>query len=355
METSKITTTISNSTSNFLKDINDVIAIIAGSILFLIVVIPTIIILLFDLKASFRHGIPYWIWDTISLHCSSGRNKYLLSIVCCYCAIYLTTMKTIEFHSHKGSSWNSIILFINIISFLSLLGVGIFETHPHPFDENERFLSILHIAFAAIFFCLNTIANILWTYKCIKNVSDKSKDISFLFHWILTHLSCIFFIFVLINSSINLWLLSSLKHPDWSEDQLNSRNGLKGLLAHLIIKRTDKLSYTNWCVLTEDSEPPSTEISRNNLAEINNSSRTYGTLEETQHVSARPILPQTRCNCLERRKIFILCISNYVLELLLILSSVLATLLQTSIEIPLIKWGITDASLHQDICWDEFN
>ena len=283
---------------------------------------------------------------------------------------------------------------------------------------------IFHLIFAAIFFALNILANILWTYICIKNVSDKSKDWSFLAHKILTHLALLFILLVIANFIINLKLLSSLGHPDYSEDQLNSNKGLKGFLANLLIKRNDKISDPDWCVLkvatqtdatqtdpsaldrpnaneniegAASSSVSPTDASSSNLntdhskpltdtTEINKSFPTYGAIRSSrttdvatsslacstpavttqnqcytnessnelggnQHVSARPGSRPKGCNCLERRKIVILCASNYVLELLLILSTVLATLLQTSIEIPFIPWGITDPSLHQDICW----
>ena len=415
MENSQITTPL----PNIWIKISDVIAIIAGSILFIIVIIPTLIFLWFDFKNAVWKGKPYWIWDTISLHCFSGRNKYLLTIVCCYCAIYLTTMKTIEFHTHNSSSWNTIILFINLFSYLSLMGVGIFETHPHPIDKNVRFLACLHLVFAVIFFALNIMANLLWTHICIKNVSDKSKDRSFLLHRILTYLAFIFFFFEFVNSLINFVLLACLDHPDCSEDQLNSNKGLKGFLANLIIKRNDKISDQNWCVLKVATQTDLSALDRPNATEhieraasssvsptdasssnlntdhsnlltdttgMNNSSPTYGAIRssgttdvaisslacstpamptpnqyyttgssnglgENQHVSARPGSRPKGCNCLERRKIVILCASNYVLELLLIVSTVSATLLQTSIEMPLLKWGIIDPSLNQDICW----
>ena len=410
-----------NSSYKDWKLIDEGIAIGAGLFFLLLFTLTTIVVLLKDigvpLKICVYEGerrIKFYWPDTISLHCSSGCNKYLLSIICGYCAIYLATMKSIEFKSHKSSVWNTVILFVNFISYLFLLLLGVLETHPHPNDLGSKIRSYLHIIAAGIFLFLNVLANLFWTFECIRKETMNAKNASFLIHRILSISSVILFVFLLMNSIvINLWFFSS-KSPITSFERWNTKSGWRGFIARLIVIPKDDIPNPEWCAASSESncgglaaistdsqrgsspsciccsivivkpdpsgeqqegtperkgkfcsvEPKeSLEASeRTEAAKIKCSNPSYGSCSSSSSCSTTNVLVQAgntyshkHCRCLIRRKIFRVCVINYILELCLIVNTVIATLLQISIEIPSLPWAIKDSDSIQDLCWEGKN
>ena len=277
----------------------DILTIYAGTTVLAIVSIPTLLILVKDMGVFLtflRTTRRYWIWDTISLHCRTGINYYLFVLICGYCSVYLTTIKTLEFNTHINEDLNQWILWINLFSYQFLLGVGIFETHPHPSKLSQRIKASLHIVSAGIFFSLNISLNMFWAIKCVQNVHAYMAYKQIQFHVILTIFALILFIFVVITSSINTWFLS---RPISTLDRWHSLEGFRGYLSGLLVVPTSTLEDHRWCVLLSENEP----------------------LLYNQANGG--------CNCLQRRQIYRLCALNYLLEIGLIVCTVSATLLHS--------------------------
>ena len=228
----------------------DILTFIAGTFVLAIVTIPTVLILLKDfgvISKLLRTKKCYWIWDTISLHCRNGINYYLLALICGYCSVYMTAIKMLEFNTHHNKHLNITILWINLISYQFLLGVGILETHPHPFKRSQKIKARLHIVSAGIFFILNICTNMFWTILCVRSKWYTGYT-SISIHCILTILALILFILVVITSSINIWFLSKYS-PISIFERWHSKTDVWGYFARRLVVPIDNLNDRSWCII----------------------------------------------------------------------------------------------------------
>lgn len=146
-----------------------IIMFIAGAVLLLGILIIYLYFICKDVVNT--RNDECWIWDTISNHCQSGRNYYILILICSYGAIYLSAMYSLEYSSHFNGKKSFYWYIFDLLSNICFAGIGIFPTNYHfnlivKFDSSSNFKAFLHLLFGTLYFLETSISNLIWTYKC---------------------------------------------------------------------------------------------------------------------------------------------------------------------------------------------
>lgn len=256
-------------------------------------------------------------------------------------------IKSIEFNTHKNGIKNLLIMLINMFSFLWLLGIGIVETHPHPLNKAQKIKQRIHLVSAANFFILNFCTNMYCTIVCMYHhiLSKWCKRYTFIYvHIFLTYLTLVLLIAVGITISITTWFLSSYS-PIPILESWRSKSGCIGYLARFLVVPINK--DKNWCIIKAENHQRFSfnETHKRRRHSINLGSVFLSSAQQNMN----------SCNCLKRRKIYRLCLLNYVLELLLIISTVSATMLHSATKNKYLGnlklYNQFDNQNYEDICW----
>ena len=126
-----------------------------------VVFIPYFIRVFFFIKWVFYDRNITWVWSSVSVSCSQGMGTYILAFICSYTAVYLSSMHSLSYDSHKNDIWTTICFILDLFANVMLCGVGIFPTSFHRgMVRNAHFIS------AGLFFVITAFTNLRWSWVC---------------------------------------------------------------------------------------------------------------------------------------------------------------------------------------------
>ena len=314
----KLTIPINIENSTIIQDDNTVtsdwIACVA-SILLVLGLIATIIKSLIQDKPWKEHQ-DHVIYS-ISTHCHKGFKYKLLSLACAFTALALTLNETIQFNSHSSNNLLNIIIYVaNLISNSFLLIIGVVNTYP---ELNQKTICSIytHTVSVVIFFSLKIATNIVWSIGCV--TFYKTDKLSIQIHFGISVLAAISFL-LLVLTMLYIIIFPWIKR---NKNQIgtNSSQAPK----HATEPATGPDALPPILPAPEPADMPGSAPA-NEPAAVPATVPGIASASEPAAVETQP-----HCECLALKKIRMFCFCNYIIEGILIILTIFASLLQATI------------------------